>query len=73
MDTECIEIRMGVWEFTAGEYMYQYEAGRAGLNLSFADPGPNQIWTPLLYCKNLDNAVMWAWGFDAGTKSKGNK
>lgn len=67
MDTTATEVRPGVWQFKAGEHIWEWDSTHVRLNLSCAradDPGME--WTDMLFARNLDNAVMYAWGFNAG-------
>lgn len=49
-------------------YIFQWEEEvRMGCNLSMAKGDDTEKnWVPILYCKTLEHAVMWAWGYDAG-------
>lgn len=61
--TMCTETAPGRWEFTTGKYSWQYNTG-LGINLycRVGDAG----YTGTIYAKNLDHAVMFAQGFEAG-------
>lgn len=81
MDTIAQEANSGVWVFTVGtmekgindktlipRYIFQWEEEvRMGCNLWMAKGDDTEKnWVPILYCKTLEHAVMWAWGYDAG-------
>lgn len=62
MDTMCQEVSPGTWEFEVGTNRWQF-VDKFGLNLSVLAMGD---WLPLIYVKNLDLGVMYAWGYKAG-------
>lgn len=63
MDTEATENEPDRWEFATGKLRWQW-VNRMGINLyvAFGDEG----FQGVLYAKNLDHAVMFAHGFEAG-------
>lgn len=67
IETTCTETAPGRWEFATGKYNWLYETGM-GVNLyaRIGDAG----FTGVIYTKNLDHAVMFAQGYEAGCQSK---
>lgn len=68
LETECREIISGVWQWETEQFKWQFREGVIGrLNLSMTDKdAEDETLTNLLYCKNLDAAVMFSQGYDSG-------
>lgn len=58
------ETRRG-WTFTVERTDWLYSDG-PGINL-FARPYDQDEYSPIIYAKNLDHAIMFAQGFSAGS------
>lgn len=68
IDTRCVEAYPGVWEFKTGRFEWRWH-NRPGMNLEVRDSTTGEVnYTACLYAKNLDHAVMFAQGFEAGRK-----
>ena len=67
MDTEATEVFAGTWEFSTDIYDWRYESNRGGLNLHIRKKGEVN-YNAQLYATTLNEAAMFAWGFDSGVK-----
>lgn len=68
IETKCEEVRSGVWQFDTGYYVWQFSNfGRFNLAvINKDDIAKEGKWHPMLFAKNLDHAVMFAQGYEAG-------
>jgi hypothetical protein len=67
MDTRATESDRNVWEFTTGAFAWQYHALGLGLNLLIRAAGDeSRPYTPSLYTRTLDHAILFANGFEGG-------
>lgn len=60
--TEATETAPGRWEFRTGEWQWVWTGG-IGVNLFLIHGGENH---PVVYCKSLAEATLFAHGFDTG-------
>lgn len=65
MSTTATQPYPGCWLFATGRYEWEYHPDRMGLNLEVRRRG-DITYEPAIYAKNLDQAVMFAHGFEGG-------
>jgi hypothetical protein len=63
LNTTCTEAGIGRWHFSTGVFNWEWTGG-VGFNLFYrtGDAG----WTGCIYAKSLDEAVMFAHGWEMG-------
>jgi hypothetical protein len=58
------------WEFTTGVYNWRWSE-HTGMNLEVREGQGD--YQPCLYAKNLDHAIMFAYGFEGGVEAERRK
>ncbi len=72
MDTLAVENKPGEWTFDTSNYStWMWSANVLGINLFRMRNDGNEV--PVIHCKSLDHAVMYAWGFLAGQTDEQNR
>ena len=67
MQTVVTEVHPGCWEYQTNNYSWEFHEAKIGCNLFLKTKKTIQ---PLLCAKDLDHAIMYSQGYDAG-RSKG--
>ncbi len=64
--TVCQEIASGIWRFETNQFWWEWREVQ-GLNLSCRDKDvEGETFTPVLWAKTLNDAVMFGCGYDGG-------
>lgn len=66
METLCTEIYHYRWAFSTGTQKWQWDSSRLGLNLYAVDLVTGTPSDGVLHCVNLNEAVMFCHGWEAG-------
>lgn len=66
MDTFA-EFKEGAWFFTTGKHLWKWEEG-VGINLFLRFEGVAKLWSPVIYARTLNDAILFANGFLMGVR-----
>jgi hypothetical protein len=64
IETPCTETAPGQWDFSTGTFSWRWFSS-VGINL-FSRMPPTEGYAGMIYAKDLNQAVMFAQGLEAG-------